>query len=132
MYAQGMRKILAGLLLMAACSEPNSYPGTDAAVPYSLTWTCQAACSPKPDIVGTTTLAVSGLTLTYGGGPGGVVHVATGLDAGGCLSVPAAAPGAPGEDGRMAYQLCPVSNGYNAVVRWNVATGLRWRVQAWR
>ena len=120
-----MRKILA-LALLAACSSPDSYPGSDAAAPYNLTWTCRAACSPKPDLVATTTLAVSGLTLTYGGGPGGDTHVADAEDANGCLSVPAAA------DGRMAYQLCPVPNGYDAVIRWNVATGLRWRVQAWR
>ncbi len=122
-----MRNLLA-LTLIAACStDPVSPVAPDASPPYNLTWTCPAGCpSPYVDLTRTTTLAIAGLELTYGGGPGGAVHHATG-GAGGCLHVDHVV-----EDGvlRNAYDLCPAGTGYEAGISWS--PGGNWRVQAWR
>lgn len=121
-----MRKILA-LALLAACGDPALKVYPDAPPPYALTWTMQGgATGARPDITHTTTLAIVGTTLTYGGGPGGAVHMAT--DDAGCLAVDhvVEANGAV----RDAYRICPVVGGYDGMVLWR--PGGLWRVQAWR
>lgn len=126
-YGGGMRSTLL-LLLLAACAEdPSTDQRSDAAAPYNLTWSCLNGCGgTRPDLTGTTTLAIDGLTLTYAGGPGGEIHLATeGED--GCLDVEAD----PAES-RHAYQLCPAGTGLDAAFGWWAPSGTSWRAQAWR
>lgn len=121
-----MRFPLATIAMLAACSDPALPIAPDAAPPYNLTWTCPAGCpSPYVDLTRTTTLAIVGLTLTYGGGPGGAVHTAT--DVAGCFHVDQAAEASTV---RSAYDLCPDGTGYEARISWT--PGGYWRVQAWR
>lgn len=123
-----MRKMLA-LAILAACSDPAPAVTPDAAppAPYNLTWT--RVNGARPDIAGTLTLAIDGLTLAYGGGPGGETHVAT-SDDGMCLAVPVLA----GRQGLQPYQLCKDGTGYSATIAWLALGGSAgtWRVQAWR
>lgn len=125
-----MRKIFA-LALLAACGDPalKVYPDAPPPVPYNLTWTRESGA--RPDVASTTTLAIDGLTLTYGGGPGGEAHVATGDD-GTCLGV----PGQAGRQGVQPYQICKDGTGYSATIAWLAIGGAppsgTWHVQAWR
>ena len=127
-----MRNLLAGLLLIAACGgDPVADPGPDALGPWNLTWTCPGGGCAARDLSHTTTLTIVGLTLTYGGGPGGQVHTATDEDAAGCLNVPREdRPIDMPQGARLAYSLCPVGTGLEAAIQW-VPSGDRWRVQAW-
>lgn len=128
-----MRKTTIGLLILAACGTPSDddVDPPDANPPWNVTWTCPSGC-PARDLSHTTTLAVVGLTLTYGGGPGGQTHTATGIDADGCLTVPREdRPIDMPQGARLAYALCPVGTGLEAMIQW-VPSGGNWRMQAWR
>ena len=132
-----MRTIALLLAALAACGGADDAAPVDAAGQldgdYRLTWTCMSSCewSPRPELIQTTTLTVSGLELTYGG-PGGAVHVAEDF-AGDCFDVPRADEP---QRTRSAYQLCGDGAELEARIPWtlvgNASAFTTWRVQAAR
>jgi hypothetical protein len=121
--------------LVGGCVEEVPAPSTDVvAGTWHAEWTCAEGCDRRPDLTYSDLVTVEGRTVRWHNDDCATCtaeHFA-GLNAGGCVDVPA---GAEDGLGRATYQLCVEADTLVTELLWtsfDTGDASRWTVHGWR